>query len=73
MILDNTKDRALITYVNFDKTSLDKSLKHLQDKLLQEQLVQDDTVTDLVAYFRNACLSRIDGLIHMFQRKANDI
>jgi hypothetical protein len=64
MILDNTKDRSMITYVDFDKNSLDKSLKLLQDKLLYEGIVEGkagkNIVEDLVAYFRNACQSRID-------------
>src|SRR5919198_5079921 len=63
MILDNNKDRSLITYVDFDRTSLDNSVKLLQDKLLDEQIVEDkagkDTVTGLVAYFRNECICRI--------------
>jgi hypothetical protein len=60
MILDNDKDRSLITYVDFDKHDLEKSVKLLQDKLLDEQIVEDkagkDTVTGIVAYFRNACV-----------------
>jgi hypothetical protein len=64
MILYNTKDRALITYVDFDRTSLENGLKLLEEKLLDEQLVESkagrDTVRSLVAYFRNACISRIE-------------
>ena len=64
MILDNTKDRSLITYVDFDRTSLENALKLLEEKLLDEQLVESkagrNTVRDLVAYFRNACISRIE-------------
>ena len=64
MILYNTKDRALITYVDFDRTSLENALKLVEEKLLDEQLVESkagkDTVRGLVAYFRNACISRIE-------------
>jgi hypothetical protein len=60
MILDNDKDRSLITYVDFDKHDLDKSVKLLQDKLVDEQQVEDKadkgTVEALVSNFRNACI-----------------
>ena len=49
MILDNDKDRSLITSVDFDKHDLAKSVKLLEDKLLNEQLIEHkagkDTVT----------------------------
>ena len=64
MILDNNKDRSLITYIDFDRTSLENSLRLLETKLLDEQMVQSkagkDTVTSLVAYFRNTCISRME-------------
>ena len=64
MILDNNKDRSLITYADFDRTNLDKSVKLLQDKLLDEQIIESklgkDTVTGLVDYFRNECICRIE-------------
>jgi hypothetical protein len=64
MILDNDKDSSLITYVDFDSHDLGKSVKLLEDKLLDEQIIEDkagkDTVAGLVAYFRNACISRIE-------------
>jgi hypothetical protein len=36
MILDNDKDRLLITYLDFDRHDLGKSVKLLEDKLLDE-------------------------------------
>src|SRR5919201_5274680 len=60
MILYNDVDKSLITYIDFDRHNLDKSVKCLEDKLLNEQQVESkagkDTVTGLVAYFRNACV-----------------
>ena len=60
MVLYNDKDPSMITYVDFDKHDLTKSVKLLQDKLLDEQLVESkagkDTLEGLVAYFRNACI-----------------
>jgi hypothetical protein len=64
MILDNDKDKSMITYVDFDRHDLGKSVKLLEDKLLNEHIIEDkagkDTVAGLVAYFRNACISRIE-------------
>jgi hypothetical protein len=46
MILDNTKDRSLITYVDFDRTSLENALKLLEEKLLDEQIVESKAGRD---------------------------
>jgi hypothetical protein len=40
MILYNDKDSSMITYVDFDKHNLDKSVKLLHDKLIEEQQVE---------------------------------
>jgi hypothetical protein len=58
MVVYNQKDPSLITYPEFDRHDLNKSVKLLHDKLVDEQQVASkagkDTVEALVAYFRNA-------------------
>jgi hypothetical protein len=60
MILYNDKDPSMITYVDFDKHDLIKSVELLHDKLVDEQLVDTkagkDPLEGLVAYFRNKCV-----------------
>lgn len=57
MVLYNDKDPSLITYVDFDKHSLDNSVKLVHYKLIVEQQLEGkagkETVEGLVAYFRN--------------------
>jgi hypothetical protein len=57
MVLYNDKDHSMTTYVDFDKHSLDNSVKLLHYKLVVEQQLDTkagkETVEDLVAYFRN--------------------
>ncbi len=57
MVLYNDKDHSMITYVDFDKHSLDNSVKLLHYKLVVEQQLETkagkETVEGLVAYFRN--------------------
>lgn len=75
MILDNDKDRSMITYVDFDKDNLDKSVKFLHDKLVDEQQVEGkagkDTVEGLVAYFRNTCISLQEDPSNEFFKNGN--
>jgi hypothetical protein len=58
MVVYNDKDPSLITYPEFDKHDLNKSVKLLYNKLVDEQQVQSkagkDTLEGLVAYARNA-------------------
>ena len=75
MILYNDVDKSLITYIDFDRHNLDKSVKCLEDKLLNEQQVESkagkDTVTGLVAYFRNACVLLAEDPDSIFFKNRN--
>jgi hypothetical protein len=75
MILDNDKDRSMITYIDFDKHNLDRSVKLLHGKLVDEQQVEGkagkDTVEGLVAYFRNTCISLQEDPSNEFFKDGN--
>jgi hypothetical protein len=75
MILYNDKDPSMITYVDFDKHNLDKSVK-LHDKLVDEQQVESkagkDTVEGMVAYFRNRCISLQEDPSNEFFKNGNE-
>jgi len=72
MILYNDKDPSMITYVDFDKYDLIKSVDLLHDKLVDEQLVETkagkDALEDLVAYFRNKCVELQEDKDKTFSR-----
>ena len=57
MVLYNDKDTSMITHIDFDKHSLDNSVKLLHYKLVVEQQLETkagkEIVEGLVAYFRN--------------------
>jgi hypothetical protein len=61
MVLYNDKDPSMITYIDFDKYDLIKSVNSFEKKLLDEQIIESklgrDKVTSLIAYFTNTCFS----------------
>ena len=75
MILYNDKDPSMITYVDFDKHDLIKSVELLHDKLVDEQLVDTkagkDTLEGLVAYFRNKCVELQEDKHNYFFKDRN--
>ena len=70
IILHNDIDKSLITYIDFHRHDLDKSVKCFEDKLLDEQQIESkigkDTVTGLVAYFRKTCVSLSEDSDNIF-------
>src|SRR5919199_517891 len=75
MVLYNDKDPSMITYVDFDRHNLDKSVQLLHDKLVDDQQVEtragNDTLQGLIAYFRNTCHSLKEDSSNEFFKNGN--